>query len=611
LDCSTIEDCTPAVGKKHYVFWYDCSGQPFKAAAPTPTGALSSTAACEEQVVIAQESEVNLTWEKFAIARNGSHSRENWRRRYTIGKELGAGQTATVFEAYATAQEELPAPENGAKNDKGVVPSLGRRVALKKLNASGSSMFRQEVRALVQVGVHPHILRLLECFCDGDEDILILEFCDGGDVYDLYASKNGVGFAEVLVSQIIRQVLMALDHLNQRNVEHRDLKPENLLLYGYDPTSSASPHIKLADFGWASIIGPDRKPAPVPADGVGSLWYAPPELNPPVAGVTPTKRSDLPIGKSDLWSVGIITYLLLVGHSPFNLALRITEPRAREDEVLKLAALGNLNTNARNYAKISNDARSFIKALIVPQPSSRMSVEESWNHPFISKYQPRTSEISRGVPSPVEKMQVWRGLDGFQRLCWLSIARAVAEPELLEGAAFKMLIAGQQVGSGSMPYLEQLASDLAGTAIPAWFQVNTAWADVLRLAFRYLDGDGDGVLSVPDLSRHIVSDDADKVSTLWLLRWQGGVTSLAFPEYRAALWSTFGIRQRVHELALARPYDGTNEKDAIASIVSLDESVEAALQMRFGSIDQVCDRFIETEGTFEGFDVDHSSWTPS
>jgi len=59
---------------------------------------------------------------------------------------------------------------------------------------------------------------------------------------------------------------------------------------------------------------------------------------------------------------------------------------------------------------------------------------------------------------------------------------------------------------------------------------------------------------------------------------------------------------------LARPYDASDEKDAIASIVSLDESVESALQMRFGSIDQVCEKFIETEGTFEGFDVDHSSW---
>merc|ERR1719162_2429618 len=164
--------------------------------------------------------------------------------------------------------------------------------------------------------------------------------------------------------------------------------------------------------------------------------------------------------------------------------------------------------------------------------------------------------MNRAPPAPWppadDKLQVWRGLDGFQRLAWLAIARAVAEPELLEGFVFRNLIAGQLVGSGNPgSYIEQLATELAGTAVPAWFNTNTAWADVLRLAFRYMDFDVDGVLGAQDLTRHVLGDDAEKIGSLWLMRWQGAPQSaqspatkggISFADYRLALWSTLAHR---------------------------------------------------------------------
>jgi hypothetical protein len=467
-------------------------------------------------------------------------------------------------------------------------------------------MFRQEVRAMMQVGVHPHILRMLECFCDGEEDVIILEYCEGGDMYELYAGNNGCSMAESFVSLLIRQLLLALDYLNRRGIEHRDVKPENLLLYG-PTTEGSAPHLKLADFGWASFIGANGKPAPVPAEGVGSLWYAPPELNPPVEGVD-LRNVERPPGKSDMWSVGIITYLLLVGHSPFNLALRITDPNQRENEVLRLAAHGLVNTNTRTWPRLSQEARTFIATLIQPNASARMSAEEAWNHKFISGHSPLGKEAAmrspRGFPSANEKLQVWRALDGFQRLCWLSISRGVAEPELLEGFVFKHLILSQRLGAAPLSYLEQLAMELAGTAVPAWFNPNTAWVDVLRIAFRYLDVDADGTLSMADLVRHVASDDAEKVTGLWLLRWQGngsqGSSSsqlgLSFADFRLALWSTLSFRHRVEELGRG----GSDGKTSGAPLPQAQppakgsegvEDIEQALKTRMNAIEEVCDQF--------------------
>lgn len=485
-------------------------------------------------------------------------------------------------------------------------------------------MFRQEVRALLQVGVHPHILRLLECFADGEEDILVLEYCEGGDIYELYAANNGLGMSELYVATLMRQLLLALDHLNRRGVEHRDVKPENLLLYG-PQSDDGTPHLKLADFGWASIVGPSQAAAPVPIDGVGSLWYAPPELNPPVEG-TDLRNGNIPIGRSDMWSVGIITYLLLVGHSPFNLALRITDPHAREAEVLRLAALGLVNTNARAWKTISAEAKQFIVALIQPVAATRMSIEEAWAHKFLSRHHAAgAEEVVRppsALPSAADKAQIWRGIDGFQRLSWLAIARAVAEPELLEGPVFRNLIQGQMLGSATLAYLEQLAIELATTAVPPWFHANTAWADVLRLAFRYLDCDGDGGLGLGDLTKHVVSEDAEKVSGVWLLRWQGAsqnskstsTAAIGFFDFRVALGSTLACKQRLEEYrSSSATVDGragtsmpTSPQPAKA-VSSAELSMEEALRLRMSAIDEVCDQFVESDAVQFNFDMDDNS----
>jgi len=479
--------------------------------------------------------------------------RQGWRSAYALGKLLGDGISAKVYEGEALTSEGLAASVgSGAMREPGGLLAAtcsgvnlprcfrerGRRVALKRFHRVGTRTFQKELWALRRVGVHRHILRLLESYQGhGGEDVLVLEYCDGATLYDLYAREhpNG-GLPERLVAKFVRQLLLALEHLALCGIEHQDVKPENMMLYD---VSVAATHgeLKLGDFGWAAILPTPvseggspaaaeaaAKLSKLPATGAGSLWYAPPELNPPVPGVTQegsapavSVRGEPLRGRSDMWSVGVVLYLLLVGHNPFNVALKQASQEAVDAEVMRLAAMGKFNKSADKWKQLHVDASDFISVLLRVKPSARPSAAEGLRHPFLLRRTAKSSDPSvffNGGPlvtATADKDRAWESLDGLQRTAWVAIARAVAEPELdraiVDGAAEARLQAPDVPGVVSCgpqaAYLLHLARELASTPVLQWLQERPAWADVVRLAFCYLDIDGDGLLSAQDLVVHL------------------------------------------------------------------------------------------------------------
>lgn len=554
-DCANgVEECANGALGKRPTFFADCACQ-HKGLSCALGGEGSDIAEC----ISTPDSETAQVWERFAVHRHASDM--DWQRRYTIGRELGAGQTATVFEAHVTGPEPVStgtgvgASASSALAGGGAahLPRHGRRVALKRFYAPGTSMFQQELKALTAVGVHPNVLRLLESFEGSAEgDVLVLEHCEGGDLYDLYAANNGCCMLEAFVIQLIRQVLLALQHLVRQGLEHRDVKPENLLLFGSAKNRTKVPQLKLADFGWAVVVPPDATSPPVPPDGVGSLWYAPPELSPPVEGVEHVPVDLSPLGSCDTWSVGVITYLLLIGHSPFNGALRIADPTTREKEVMRCAALGLINTAARPWPTLSEEARNFICSLMQPLAARRLSAAQACEHPWIARWELGYADSMgiQAVRGPLHSADVssrWQCLDGFQRLAWLAFARATAEPELVGINSLQGYITIH--GPQSRAYLEELARELATVAGPSWFLPDTVWADVQLLAFHYLDIDADGILSVKDLSHHLLGEDARESADAWVFKWRNSrnvesaaqAKGLALSDFRAALCAVEGF----------------------------------------------------------------------
>mmetsp|Transcript_31415 Transcript_31415/g.73344 ORF Transcript_31415/g.73344 Transcript_31415/m.73344 type:complete len:664 (+) Transcript_31415:83-2074(+) len=507
-------------------------------------------------------------------AKSGRSRGSEWRSWYVLGRELGHGISATVYEAEAFAAaadfDVAGARSSGSGSGGGLLcgvgisrqvsvcgaafappclPKFRRRVALKRFKKLHSRSFQTELRALSKVGVHPNVVRLLESYEDcGGEDVLVLEFCDGATVFELFAGsrRKRKPLPEVLVTRCIRQLLLALEHLIACGVDHQDVKPENMMLYNVSIEEQRA-ELKLGDFGWARTR--PGKPDPAFADGAGSLWYAPPELNPPMQ----VKEDYPPLGTSDMWSVGVVVYLLLVGHNPFHRAQKMKSSKAIEAEVLRLVDQGSFDTSSAGWLDLSDEARDFVSSMLQTEPAKRLTPSDALRHPYLVKQTAQSSQ--EASPQPpwrwLDREELWSQLDGLQRLGWVAVARAISEPELRREAvasaskAVKTASAKCSNGHSQEMYLWQLARELGTSPAITWLHNQAAWTEVLRLAFRYLDVDNDGLLSPKDLIVHLVVEDPaalDDVKSepwlaanLWVSRWARNPDSMSVaPEKEAA-----------------------------------------------------------------------------
>ena len=142
---------------------------------------------------------------------------------------------------------------------------------------------------------HPNLVKLFEVFEYRGQYVLILELCEGGDLFN-YIKQNRF-FDEKRAAQIIREILSAVNYMHKQGVMHRDLKPENILV------DSESDTLKIGDFGTATPFNSASKFSEL----IGTPYYIAPEV---LAGNYGPK--------CDIWSCGIILYVLLCGAPPFN-----------------------------------------------------------------------------------------------------------------------------------------------------------------------------------------------------------------------------------------------------------------------------------------------------
>mmetsp|Transcript_406 Transcript_406/g.1387 ORF Transcript_406/g.1387 Transcript_406/m.1387 type:complete len:653 (-) Transcript_406:125-2083(-) len=534
-----------------------------------------------------------------------SSSSSQWRSWYVLGRELGHGISATVYEADAFAAvadfdgsgRSIGGGAGGGLLCGGVgirqisvcgaslapscLPKYRRRVALKRFKKPKSRSFQTELRALSKVGVHPHVVRLLESYEDcGGEDVLVLEFCDGATVFELFASmrRRRRSLPEALITRCVRQLLLALEHLIACGVDHQDIKPENMMLYNLSVDEQRA-ELKLGDFGWARTR--PGKPDPTFADGAGSLWYAPPELNPPMK----VREDYPPLGASDMWSVGVVAYLLLVGQNPFHKAQSQRSSKAIESEVLRLVDKGSYDTSSAGWEQLSADARDFISSMLQTDPMKRSSPSDALRHSYLVKQTGHATHV--GSPQAawrwLDREELWQQLDGLQRLGWVAVARAVGEPELRREAvenaskAVKTASAKCSHGHSHQGYLWQLARELATSPVITWLQNQASFTEVLRLAFRYLDLDNDGELSPKDLVAHLLVEDASQIadmesdawslSRLLVARWSHSdrssrqATGLTPIDFRAALMAAHRHGSAIFDEDVTEDLEDGNHED--------------------------------------------------
>jgi hypothetical protein len=231
-------------------------------------------------------------------------------------------------------------------------------MAKKSMDKSDMELAKVEIDIL-KIAQHPNIIKLYDVFENENYIYIIMEYCSGGDLLS-YFEYHEYELPETKVCEIIHKLSMAVYYLHSYGIVHRDLKPENILMT--DLSSSAD--MRLLDFGLSKIVGNDEKCT----EPYGTLSFVAPEV-----------LQGKPYDKSvDLWSIGIITFLLLCGYLPFD-------DKHSEREIARQTIQDPVPYENKIWSKLSPEAKTFVDGLLQKKPEKRYTIKEVLEHPWIKK----------------------------------------------------------------------------------------------------------------------------------------------------------------------------------------------------------------------------------
>ncbi|KAG1338264.1 hypothetical protein COCNU_04G005700 [Cocos nucifera] len=210
-------------------------------------------------------------------------------------------------------------------------------------------------RIVEKVSPHPNVINLYDVYEDANGVHLVLELCSGGELFDRIVSHDR--YSEFEAAAVVRQIAEGLSALHKANIVHRDLKPENCLFLDSGPNSG----LKIMDFGLSSV---EDFTDPIVAL-FGSIDYVSPEA---------LSRHQV-TAASDMWSLGVILYILLSGCPPFH------APTNREKQQRILA--GDFNFEDQTWKTISSSAKDLISRLLAVEPYKRPTADELLKHPWV------------------------------------------------------------------------------------------------------------------------------------------------------------------------------------------------------------------------------------
>jgi len=278
-------------------------------------------------------------------------------------KEIGSGQFAIVRPCF--------------------LKSNGRLCAAKLIDRRRTSEARlaTEIDILKRVRGHPNTVGLFDVYVTESEVQLVMEYVSGGELFEHLVAKGP--YSEAEAAQHMRRIVSAVDYLHRHGIVHRDLKPENLLLTSKDPRLA---DIKVADFGLARIY------TDTAMQTVCGTWaYAAPEVRNDLNGYGP---------KVDVWSLGVILFVLLAAYHPFD-----PKGSASEEELWHNVEHCIYSFQGPSWRRISENAKDLISRMLVVDPSDRLSAAEVLSHPWLCGYEHNIEPLSDAINRDLEQVR--------------------------------------------------------------------------------------------------------------------------------------------------------------------------------------------------------------
>lgn len=257
---------------------------------------------------------------------------------YTLGKEIGRGGFSVVVEGIKKKTNEKFAVK-----------------CIKKTMVEGDDikLLRREIHIMKKVN-HPNILKLYEVFENDDEFFLVMELVSGKELFDKIVERGQ--YSEKDASNIVRQIVSAVEYLHANGIAHRDLKPENLL----SAENDGQEVIKIADFGFSKNFGEEKL-----MTSCGSPGYVAPE-------VLTCESYDKSV---DMWSIGVIIYILLCGYPPFY--------ADNAPALFKKIMDVKYDFDDPSWDDVSEAAKDLIRNLLVKDPKKRFTASQCIADPWV------------------------------------------------------------------------------------------------------------------------------------------------------------------------------------------------------------------------------------
>ncbi|XP_022994598.1 calcium-dependent protein kinase 10-like [Cucurbita maxima] len=413
--------------------------------------------------------------------------------KYILGLELGRGEFGITYLC----------------TDKETKESLAcKSISKRKLRtAVDIEDVRREVAIMSNLPEHPNIVKLKATYEDSKNVHLVMELCAGGELFDRIVAKGH--YTERAAANVARTIAEVVRMCHANGVMHRDLKPENFL---YANKKEHSP-LKAIDFGLSVFFKPGEKFTEI----VGSPYYMAPEV---------LKRNYGP--EVDLWSAGVILYILLCGVPPFW---------AETEQGVALAILrGVLDFKREPWPHISESAKSLVQQMLEPDPKKRLTAQQVLDHPWL-----QNAKKAPNVPlGDIVRMRLkqFSVMNRFKKKALRVIAEhlSVEEVEVIRDmfslmdtdndgkVSFEELKAGlkkvgSQLGEPEMKMLMEVA-DVDGNGVLDYGEFVAVTIHLQRMendehfrrAFMFFDKNESGFIELDEL-RKALADDASETDS--------------------------------------------------------------------------------------------------
>ncbi|KAB2069707.1 hypothetical protein ES319_A08G110100v1 [Gossypium barbadense] len=444
---------------------------------------------------------------------------KNLGAKFELGKEVGRGHFGHTC---------------WAKGKKGELK--GKSVAVKIISKAKMTSaisvedVRREVKILKALSGHKNMIKFHDAFEDANNVYIVMELCEGGELLDRILSRGG-RYTEGDAKNIIVQILSVVAFCHLQGVVHRDLKPENFLFTTRDEDAP----MKIIDFGLSDFIRPDQRMN----DIVGSAYYVAPEVLHRSYSV-----------EADMWSIGVITYILLCGSRPFW--------ARTESGIFRSVLRADPNFDDSPWPSVSVEAKDFVKRLLNKDHRKRMTAAQALAHPWLQ-------DNNRVVPLDIliyKLVKSYIRATPFRRAAQKALSKALPDDALRYlTAQFRLLepkdgcvslsnFKTALMKSRTDAMQESRVFDIINVMEPLYYkkmdfeefcaaaistyqlEASEEWESIASTAFEYFEQDGNKVISVEELALELnLGPSAHSLLKDWIRVSDGKLSFLGYTKF--------------------------------------------------------------------------------